>query len=122
MPHREDAQVMDGLIFSPLAKVNLMKSSVLTVAAPAAVWRGDQSIWKPAGSHQHGPCVLFPAGFCRDGKIAVTQPRRVAAITVAQRVSEEMQCTLGREVGYQVRFDDCTSQVRDPPRPPNLFF
>lgn len=55
---------------------------------------------------------LFSAGFCKDGKIAITQPRRVAAITVAQRVSQEMQCTLGREVGYQVRFDDCTSQVR----------
>ncbi|XP_075871325.1 putative ATP-dependent RNA helicase DHX40 [Nelusetta ayraudi] len=56
------------------------------------------------------PQYLHQAGFCRDGKIAVTQPRRVAAITVAQRVAEEMQCTLGREVGYQVRFDDCTSQ------------
>lgn len=51
-------------------------------------------------------------GLCKDGRIGITQPRRVAAITVAQRVAQEMQCTLGREVGYQVRFDDCTSQVR----------
>lgn len=50
-------------------------------------------------------------GICKDGKIGITQPRRVAAITVAQRVAQEMRCTLGREVGYQVRFDDCTSQV-----------
>lgn len=50
-------------------------------------------------------------GFCKNGKIGITQPRRVAAITVAQRVAQEMKCTLGREVGYQVRFDDCTSQV-----------
>ncbi|KAM6931752.1 putative ATP-dependent RNA helicase DHX40 isoform 2-T2 [Lycodopsis pacificus] len=56
------------------------------------------------------PKYLHQAGFCRDGKIGITQPRRVAAITVAQRVAQEMQCTLGREVGYQVRFDDCTSQ------------
>ncbi|KAM6946183.1 LOW QUALITY PROTEIN: putative ATP-dependent RNA helicase DHX40 [Aplochiton taeniatus] len=42
-------------------------------------------------------------------KIGVTQPRRVAAITVAQRVAQEMQCRLGREVGY-LRFDDCTSE------------
>uniref|UniRef100_A0A3Q3WDQ4 RNA helicase n=1 Tax=Mola mola TaxID=94237 RepID=A0A3Q3WDQ4_MOLML len=56
------------------------------------------------------PQYLFQAGFCKDGKIGITQPRRVAAITVAQRVAEEMQCTLGRQVGYQVRFDDCTSQ------------
>lgn len=31
---------------------------------------------------------------------------------MAQRVAQEMQCTLGKEVGYQVRFDDCTSQVK----------
>ncbi|XP_014915682.1 probable ATP-dependent RNA helicase DHX40 isoform X1 [Poecilia latipinna] len=56
------------------------------------------------------PQYLHQAGFYKDGKIGVTQPRRVAAITVAQRVAQEMNCTLGREVGYQVRFDDCTSQ------------
>ncbi|KAM9733908.1 putative ATP-dependent RNA helicase DHX40 [Menidia menidia] len=56
------------------------------------------------------PQYLHEAGFSRNGKIGITQPRRVAAITVAQRVAQEMQCTLGREVGYQVRFDDCTSQ------------
>lgn len=56
------------------------------------------------------PQYLREAGFCKDGKIGITQPRRVAAITVAQRVAQEMQCTLGKEVGYQVRFDDCTSQ------------
>ncbi|XP_068601474.1 probable ATP-dependent RNA helicase DHX40 [Brachionichthys hirsutus] len=56
------------------------------------------------------PQYLHQAGICKDGKIGITQPRRVAAITVAQRVAHEMQCSLGREVGYQVRFDDCTSQ------------
>nr|XP_061828730.1 probable ATP-dependent RNA helicase DHX40 [Nerophis lumbriciformis] len=56
------------------------------------------------------PQYLHGAGFCKNGKICVTQPRRVAAITVAQRVAQEMQCTLGKKVGYQVRFDDCTSQ------------
>nr|XP_046246280.1 probable ATP-dependent RNA helicase DHX40 [Scatophagus argus] len=56
------------------------------------------------------PQYLHKAGICRDGKIGITQPRRVAAITVAQRVAQEMRCTLGREVGYQVRFDDCSSQ------------
>ncbi|XP_037326303.2 probable ATP-dependent RNA helicase DHX40 [Pungitius pungitius] len=56
------------------------------------------------------PKFLHRAGFCKDGRIGITQPRRVAAITVAQRVAQEMHCTLGKEVGYQVRFDDCTSQ------------
>ncbi|TWU78867.1 DEAH-box ATP-dependent RNA helicase prp43 [Metarhizium rileyi] len=41
--------------------------------------------------------------------IACTQPRRVAATSVAQRVADEMDVTLGEEVGYSVRFDDCTS-------------
>lgn len=38
--------------------------------------------------------------------IACTQPRRVAAISVAKRVAEEVNCKLGKEVGYNVRFDD----------------
>ncbi|CAG8607015.1 15112_t:CDS:2 [Funneliformis caledonium] len=41
--------------------------------------------------------------------IGVTQPRRIAAITVANRVSEEHGTRLGSEVGYCIRFDDCTS-------------
>ncbi|KAJ2786746.1 DEAH-box ATP-dependent RNA helicase prp43 [Coemansia interrupta] len=45
-----------------------------------------------------------------EGKmIACTQPRRVAAMSVAQRVSEEMDVKLGQEVGYSIRFEDCTS-------------
>ncbi|BFY97340.1 hypothetical protein BsWGS_00380 [Bradybaena similaris] len=42
--------------------------------------------------------------------VACTQPRRVAAMSVAQRVSEEMDVRLGQEVGYSIRFEDCTSQ------------
>src|SRR3989338_4094187 len=37
--------------------------------------------------------------------IGVTQPRRVAAISVATRVNEEMNCKFGEEVAYQVRYD-----------------
>lgn len=43
--------------------------------------------------------------------IAVTQPRRVAAASLAQRVSEEYGCPLGKQVGYQVRFANVTSDV-----------
>uniref|UniRef100_A0A7N4NIL4 RNA helicase n=1 Tax=Sarcophilus harrisii TaxID=9305 RepID=A0A7N4NIL4_SARHA len=56
------------------------------------------------------PKYLHEAGFSKYGTIGVTQPRRVAAISVAQRVAEEMNCSLGSLVGYQVRFDDCSSQ------------
>ena len=38
--------------------------------------------------------------------ICCTQPRRVAAMSVAKRVSEEMDVNLGEEVGYSIRFED----------------
>ncbi|XP_001948871.2 ATP-dependent RNA helicase DHX8 [Acyrthosiphon pisum] len=52
---------------------------------------------------------LAEAGFTSRGKIGCTQPRRVAAMSVAKRVSEEFGCRLGQEVGYTIRFEDCTS-------------
>ncbi|KAI8068866.1 P-loop containing nucleoside triphosphate hydrolase protein [Thamnidium elegans] len=56
------------------------------------------------------PQYLMEAGWAANGKqIACTQPRRIAATSVAQRVSEEMNCPLGSEVGYLIRFDDQTS-------------
>lgn len=41
--------------------------------------------------------------------VACTQPRRVAAMSVAQRVAEEMDVQLGEEVGYTIRFEDVSS-------------
>lgn len=52
---------------------------------------------------------LAEDGYINDGIIACTQPRRVAAVSVAKRVSEEVNCKVGEEVGYTIRFDDCTS-------------
>jgi ATP-dependent RNA helicase DHX8/PRP22 len=52
---------------------------------------------------------LAEAGFANNGIIACTQPRRVAAMSVAKRVAEEVGCQLGQEVGYTIRFEDCTS-------------
>ena len=52
---------------------------------------------------------LAEEGFTEMGKIGCTQPRRVAAMSVAKRVSEEFGCRLGQEVGYTIRFEDCTS-------------
>ncbi|KAF7634515.1 hypothetical protein Mgra_00006086 [Meloidogyne graminicola] len=53
---------------------------------------------------------LVEAGYANRGKIGCTQPRRVAAMSVAKRVSEEFGCRLGQEVGYTIRFEDCTCQ------------
>ncbi|KAI6165353.1 pre-mRNA splicing factor [Pisolithus thermaeus] len=52
---------------------------------------------------------LYEDGYCAHGIIGCTQPRRVAAMSVAKRVSEEMECKLGGLVGYAIRFEDCTS-------------
>ncbi|CAG2108370.1 unnamed protein product [Medioppia subpectinata] len=57
------------------------------------------------------PQYLHEAGFCADNKkVGCTQPRRVAAMSVAARVAEEMGIKLGNEVGYSIRFEDCTSE------------
>uniref|UniRef100_A0A669PK60 RNA helicase n=1 Tax=Phasianus colchicus TaxID=9054 RepID=A0A669PK60_PHACC len=63
-----------------------------------------------SGKSTQLPKYLYEAGLAKHGAIGVTQPRRVATISVAQRVAEEMGCALGGVVGYQVRFDDCSSE------------
>ncbi|KAK9845793.1 hypothetical protein WJX81_002540 [Elliptochloris bilobata] len=55
------------------------------------------------------PQYLHEAGYSKLGKIGCTQPRRVAAMSVAARVAQEVGCKLGNEVGYSIRFEDCTS-------------
>lgn len=53
---------------------------------------------------------LYEDGYARNGMIGCTQPRRVAAMSVAKRVSEEMEVSLGGLVGYAIRFEDATSK------------
>ncbi|PCH40145.1 hypothetical protein WOLCODRAFT_16331 [Wolfiporia cocos MD-104 SS10] len=56
------------------------------------------------------PQYLHEAGYTANGqKVGCTQPRRVAAMSVAARVAEEMGTKVGYEVGYSIRFEDCTS-------------
>ena len=53
---------------------------------------------------------MMEAGYGRRGQIICTQPRRVAAMSVAKRVAEEQDCELGGRVGYAIRFEDVTSK------------
>merc|ERR1719359_641761 len=55
------------------------------------------------------PQFLHEVGYTKVGKLGCTQPRRVAAMSVAARVAQEMGVKLGHEVGYNIRFEDCTS-------------
>lgn len=54
------------------------------------------------------PKFCIAAGRGVDGKIGCTQPRRIAATTVATRIAEELGEELGRSVGYKIRFKDET--------------
>uniref|UniRef100_A0A8C1IEI8 RNA helicase n=1 Tax=Cyprinus carpio TaxID=7962 RepID=A0A8C1IEI8_CYPCA len=57
------------------------------------------------------PQYLLEDGYTNGGmKIGCTQPRRVAAMSVSARVAQEMNVKLGNEVGYSIRFEDCTSE------------
>jgi ATP-dependent RNA helicase DHX8/PRP22 len=53
---------------------------------------------------------LAESGYTTKGRIGCTQPRRVAAMSVAKRVADEVGCLVGEEVGYAIRFEDCTSE------------
>ena len=57
------------------------------------------------------PKILLELGRGRAGQIGHTQPRRIAARTVAERISEEIGTPLGEIVGYQVRFTDTSSDA-----------
>nr|WP_231959269.1 DUF3418 domain-containing protein [Paraoerskovia marina] len=56
------------------------------------------------------PKIALELGRGRDGQIGHTQPRRIAARSVAERIAEELGTTLGEIVGYQVRFTDQSSE------------
>ena len=55
------------------------------------------------------PKMCLAAGRGIDGKIGCTQPRRIAAVSVANRIAEELTENLGQSVGYKIRFQDKTS-------------
>jgi ATP-dependent helicase HrpA len=56
------------------------------------------------------PKMCLEAGRGLEGKIGCTQPRRIAALTVARRIADELNEELGQSVGYKIRFQDRSSQ------------
>lgn len=67
-------------------------------------------LFHPTGKTTQIPQYLLSSGLVGRGQVGCTQPRRVAAISVAQRVAQEYGCTLGAQVGYSIRFEDATSE------------
>ena len=62
-----------------------------------------------SGKSTQVPQMLLRHGLLGDGQCVVLQPRRLAARMLASRVAQELNVQLGREVGYQVRFENCVS-------------
>src|SRR5471032_2530676 len=62
-----------------------------------------------SGKSTQIPKMCLAAGRGTLGRIACTQPRRVAALSVSRRVAEELGVQWGREVGCKIRFDDRTT-------------
>jgi pre-mRNA-splicing factor ATP-dependent RNA helicase DHX38/PRP16 len=56
---------------------------------------------------------LYESGYAKFGIIGCTQPRRVAAVCVAKRVSEEMGTELGDIVGYTIRFEEFINEEKN---------
>ncbi|MCL4147292.1 UNVERIFIED_CONTAM: hypothetical protein GTU68_024021, partial [Idotea baltica] len=63
-----------------------------------------------SGKSTQLPLMAMLAGYGISGTIGHTQPRRIAARGVASRIAQQFKSTVGKEVGFKIRFDDKTSQ------------
>ncbi len=75
-------------------------------AHPVVVLAGETG----SGKSTQIPKMCLEAGLGRRRRIGCTQPRRVAALSIARRVAEELKVPYGREVGSKIRFNDETSR------------
>ncbi|WP_445436198.1 helicase-related protein [Candidatus Borreliella tachyglossi] len=77
---------------------NLKSNSVLIVESPTG-----------SGKTTQIPRIIYESGFARLGKIGVTQPRRIATVSIAEYIAKHLGVHLGDEVGYKIRFQEITS-------------
>jgi ATP-dependent helicase HrpB len=63
-----------------------------------------------SGKSTQVPQMLLKHGLLGDGQVVILQPRRLAARLLATRVAQELGVKPGDEVGYQIRFENCTSE------------
>jgi ATP-dependent helicase HrpA len=75
-------------------------------AHPVTIVAGETG----SGKTTQLPKIALAMGRGLEAHIGVTQPRRIAATSVAARVAKELDVELGREVGYQIRFNNRTSK------------
>jgi ATP-dependent helicase HrpB len=90
-----DSLPIDGAIPAIAEAVRVARAAVVT-AAPGA-----------------GKTTRVPPALAADGPVIILQPRRIAARSLARRIAEERHWTIGREVGWHVRFErQFTAQTR----------
>ncbi|MFW6214681.1 MAG: oligonucleotide/oligosaccharide-binding fold domain-containing protein [Alkalispirochaetaceae bacterium] len=77
---------------------SLESSQVIVVESPTG-----------SGKTTQLPLILHEAGYAEAGMIGVTQPRRIAAVSVSEYIAGQINATVGGFVGYKMRFDDHTS-------------
>ncbi len=77
----------------------LQKSQVIVVESPTG-----------SGKTTQIPQILYNEGFAEHGIIGVTQPRRIAAVSVSRFIAEQVKTRIPRIVGYKMRFEDMTDQ------------
>ena len=75
----------------------LEESQVVVVESPAG-----------SGKTTQLPVILYNAGFAKNGMIGVTQPRRIAALSVSEYIAKELSETIPGLIGYKMRFADMT--------------
>ncbi|MDQ8203421.1 ATP-dependent RNA helicase HrpA [Pelagicoccus sp. SDUM812003] len=105
-PHRPDP--FADIDFPPDLPICKRKDEIVSAIRrhPVIVLAGETG----SGKTTQIPKMCLAAGLGKKGKIACTQPRRVAALSVAQRVADELKVDFGREVGAKIRFTDQTSK------------
>ena len=64
-----------------------------------------------SGKTTQMPIILHEAGYARNGIIGVTQPRRIAAVSVSEYIARQLGATIPGIVGYKMRFEDQTDQT-----------
>jgi ATP-dependent helicase HrpA len=74
-------------------------------AHPVVIISGETG----SGKSTQLPKICLEAGLGHDARIGVTQPRRVAALSIARRIAEELGVTYGRTIGSKIRFRDQTA-------------
>ena len=125
-PGKKDRQRIEDLLETGQAAVKWRESLVPVIQYPQSLpvaervadireQLGNNQVVILAGETGSGkttqlPKIALEAGRGRRGLIGHTQPRRIAARTVAQRLAEEMDTRVGERVGYQVRFSDQTGE------------